>query len=149
MSQLTPYSTGETPWVREIVGKYHEVAKATKAILIPEIGVESAPSDLVAYTAVSKIQAAYNCGVREVTCSVHELKGTPSGGTLATVMGIFDNYRMSVVRESLNPLVLSPSPPPERRSSRSFLSRFFGPFSYPDLGIITTSITASANGRSL
>ena len=140
------YSTGETLWVREIVEKFHEVAKANKAILIPEIGMESAPSDLVAYTAVSKIREAYKCGVRDVTCSVHELKAAgPSGGTLATAMSLLENYSMSEVRTSLNPFVLSPSPPPKRQSSRSLLSRFFGPFSYPGLGIITTSITASPN----
>lgn len=139
-------STGETPWVRDIVQKFHESAKANKAIIIPEIGIESAPSDLVAYAAVSKIREAYGCGTRDVTCSIHELKAAgPSGGTLATVMGLFDNYSASEIMASLNPFVLSPSPPTDKGSNRSLLSRVFGPFSYPGLGIITTSMSASPN----
>lgn len=126
--------------------EFHEVAKANNAILIPEIGIESAPSDMVAYVAVSKIRETYNCGVRDVICSVHEMKAAgPSGGTLATVLGLFDNYTISEVKASLDPFILSPSPPPSRPSDRSLLSRIFGPFFYPDLGILTTSITASPN----
>jgi short subunit dehydrogenase-like uncharacterized protein len=103
-------------------------------------------SDLVAYTAASNIRDAYNCGVSDVICSVHEFKAAgPSGGTLATVMAFFDNYSMSDIRASLNPYVLSPRPPPNRPSSRGLLSRIFGPFSDPDLGLLTTSMAASAN----
>jgi hypothetical protein len=50
------HSTGEVPWVREILQKFDRIAKSNKAILIPEIGIEAAPSDLVAYTAVSTIR---------------------------------------------------------------------------------------------
>jgi short subunit dehydrogenase-like uncharacterized protein len=139
-------STGEMPWVREIVQKFHFLAKSNKAILIPEIGIEAAPSDLVAYTAVSSIRDAYHCGVCDVVCSVHELKAAgPSGGTLATVLTLFDSYSIAEIRASLDPFVLSPSPLPTRSSSRGLLSRIFGPFSYPDLGQLTTSMTASAN----
>lgn len=138
--------TGETPWVREMLQKYHDTAKANKSILIPQIGIESAPSDLVAYTAVSTIRDSLNCGVRDVTCSVHEMKGAGfSGGTLATALGIMDQYSLSQVRESTQPFALSSAPPPKRSSSRSLLSRLLGPFSYPGLGILTTSITATPN----
>ena len=65
--------TGETPWVREMLHKYHNTAEASKAILIPEVGVESAPSDLVAYMAVSTIRRSLGCGGREVICSLHEI----------------------------------------------------------------------------
>ena len=141
------HRTGEVPWVREIIQKVDGMAKSNKAILIPEIGIEAAPSDLVAYTAVSKIRDAYHCGTRDVVCSVHELKAAgPSGGTLATVMGLFDSYSTSDIRASLNPYVLSPRQPPKRSSSdHGFLSRILGVFSYPELGILTTSMTAAAN----
>lgn len=140
------YRTGEVPWVREILHKFDRIARANKAILIPQIGIESAPSDLVSYTAVSRIRAAYHCGVRDVVCSVHELKAAgPSGGTLATALSLFDGYSIAEIRASLDPFVLSPSPPPNRPSRRGLLSQLFGPFSFPALGPLTTSITASAN----
>lgn len=139
--------TGETPWVRDLLHKYHDIAKANKAILIPEIGIESAPSDLVAYVAVSAIRKSLDCGVRDVVCSVHEMKGAGvSGGSLATALGIMDQYSLSEIRESMKPFALSPAPPPPSRpSSRSLLSRLLGPFSYPSLGILTTSITSGPN----
>jgi hypothetical protein len=34
-------STGEVPWVREIVQKFDGIARSKKAILIPEIGIVS------------------------------------------------------------------------------------------------------------
>ena len=139
-------STGETPWVRQIVSKYHEVAKRNSAIMIPEIGIESAPSDLVACLAVSEIRRAHQCGTRDVVCSVHELKAAgPSGGTLSTVMTLMDHYSVSELQASSQPFVLSPSPPTTKPSSRSLLSRLLGAFHHAELGILTTSITAAPN----
>jgi len=138
--------TGEVPWVREMIQKFDGIARSTKAIMIPEIGFDAAPSDLVAYIAVSKMRDAHHCGVRDVVCAVHELKAAgPSGGTLATVMGLFDNYSTADIRASLEPYVLSPNPPPKRPASRGVLSQIFGPFSDPDLGLLTTSMSASTN----
>jgi short subunit dehydrogenase-like uncharacterized protein len=137
--------TGETPWVREMVQKYHETAKANKAILIPEIGIESAPSDLLAYINVSTIRNSLNCGVRDVTCSARMSAAGFSGGTLATALGIMDQYSTSEVRKAMKPFSLSPAPPPRRASSRTLLSRLLGPFSYPGLGLLTTSVGAAPN----
>ena len=39
--------TGEVPWVYDMIKKYDSVAKSNGAILIPQNGVESAPTDLV------------------------------------------------------------------------------------------------------
>jgi short subunit dehydrogenase-like uncharacterized protein len=136
--------TGETPWVRDMLQKYHMTAKANKAIIIPEIGIESAPSDLLAYITVSKIRTSLNCGVRDVICSAH-LSGGVSGGTLATALSIMDQYPVSEVQRAMKPFSLSPAPPPKRPSSRSLLSRLLGPFSYPGLGLLTTSIGAAPN----
>lgn len=137
--------TGETPWVREMLQKYHETAKANKAILIPEIGIESAPSDLLAYITVSTIRNSLNCGVRDVTCSAQMSGAGFSGGTLATALGIMDHYSTSEVQRAMKPFSLSPAPPPKRASSRSLLSRLLGPFSYPGLGLLTTSVGAAPN----
>ena len=140
--------TGETPWVRELIQKYHQTAKTNKAILIPEIGIESAPSDLVAYMATKAIRKSLNCGVQDVVCSVHEFTGAGvSGGSLATALGLLDHYSFSDINRSMKPFALSPAPPPTRSPtpSRSMVSRLLGPFSYPGLGTLTTSITATPN----
>lgn len=151
--------TGETPWVRDIIIKYEDTAKKTGAILIPEIGVESAPSDLVAYIATRLIRKVWDCGVADIIASVHELKSSgPSGGTLATGLGLMDHYSAKVLRESLNPFVLSPArlrpytkdtiypPNPEPTTYvRTGFQKFTGAWSYPRLGNLTTSLAATPN----
>ncbi|ETI27118.1 hypothetical protein G647_09800 [Cladophialophora carrionii CBS 160.54] len=152
--------TGETPWVRDIIVKYEETAKKTGAIIIPEVGVESAPSDLVAYIATRLIRKVWDCGVMDVVASVHELKSSgPSGGTLATGLGLADHYSAKQMKECLtNPFVLSPTrirpytentiypPNPEPNTyHRTGMQKLTGVWKYPRLGCLATSITAKPN----
>lgn len=152
--------TGETPWVREIILKYEESAKKTGAIMIPEIGVESAPSDLVAYIATRLVRKVWDCGVMDIVASVHELKSSgPSGGTLATGLSLMDRYPAKVMQQCLkDPFVLSPSHlhpytkdniyprnPEPNSYIRTGLQKLTGVWSYPRLGYLTTSIAAKPN----
>lgn len=148
--------TGETPWVREIIQKFEPVAKKSGAIIIPEIGVESAPSDMLAYVATKLVRDVWDCGVMDIVASIHEFKTSgASGGTLATGLGLLDHYSIGAVREAFNnPFVLSPvmsrdhrhTKFPEPNSySRTASQKFFGVWEYPFLGTLTTSITASPN----
>lgn len=151
--------TGETPWVREIIVKYEETAKKTGAILIPAVGLESAPSDLVAYVATRLVRKVWDCGVMDVVASVHELKSSGlSGGTIATALGLLDHYPWSDIKKSNDPFVLSPNqlqpytketlynPNPEPTTyRRTALQRLIGVWSYPRLGTLTTTITAKPN----
>ena len=75
-----------------MIKKYHDIAKANNAIvrpdlnlqnpllayqfrkIIPEIGIESAPSDLLAFSIVSLIREKFSVGTREVSCCLHEMK---------------------------------------------------------------------------
>jgi len=147
--------TGETPWVKEIIAKFEDTAKKNRAVLIPEIGVESAPSDLVAFSAVKLIREIWDCGVMDMVASVHELKSSgASGGTLATGLGLYDHYGANELKESANPFCLSPvskrdhihtkypAPTTYRKTLRE---RFTGVWQYPLLGYLTTSITAGPN----
>ena len=84
----------------ELIKKYHDIAKVNGAIvslpkalggilfklrnlqIIPEIGVESAPSDLLAWSLVSLIRDKLSVGTKEVITSVHELQSATSGDTI-------------------------------------------------------------------
>lgn len=139
--------TGETPWVKEIITKYQTVAKSTGAILIPEIGIESTPSDLVAYNATKLVRQVWECGVMDIICAVHELKASgPSGGTLASGLSLLSHYPTSEMKRAMtDPFYLSPSefrPEPTTYTPPSKLS---GTLTYPRLGHLTTSITAAPN----
>lgn len=148
--------TGETPWVKEIIDKYESAAKQSGAILIPECGAESAPSDILAYTATKLVRDVWDCGVMDMVASVHELKSSgPSGGTLATGLGLLDHYSLSTVRECFsNPFCLSPVASRDHRHTkypvpityeRTMKEKLLGAWTYPYLGTLTTSITAKPN----
>ncbi|KAL9112620.1 MAG: hypothetical protein Q9227_003191 [Pyrenula ochraceoflavens] len=138
--------TGETPWVREMIEKYHKTAVQNKAVIIPQIGLESAPSDLVAYMVVTKIREIYSTPTYSMICAARLKSSGPSGGTLDTVLSIWDKYPLKYLTESRTPYILSPKPPSfTPPSPRSFLARLFGPFKVSQLGLLTTAITARPN----
>lgn len=138
---------GETPWVKEIITKYQDIAKSKGAILIPEIGIESAPSDIVAYNATKLVRKVWECGVMDIICAVHQLKTAgPSGGTLASGLGLLDHYPASEIKKAMtDPFYLSPSEFRPEPTTYQPPSKMTGVFEYPRLGHLTTSITAAPN----
>jgi short subunit dehydrogenase-like uncharacterized protein len=66
--------TGEVVWVWDMIKKYEKTAKSTGAILIPQIGIESAPADLVTWTLVNMIREKYSAPTAEVVVSLHEMR---------------------------------------------------------------------------
>jgi short subunit dehydrogenase-like uncharacterized protein len=153
-------ATGETPWVKEIIQKFEATAKKSGAVIIPEVGIESAPSDLIAYAATKLIRKVWDCGVMDMVAAVYELKSSgASGGTVASAMGLFDHYGAGAMKEmALNPFILSPlhlqpytkdsiyPPTPQPNTYfRTSIQNLTGVWSYPRLGNLTTSITAKPN----
>ncbi|KAL8997986.1 MAG: hypothetical protein Q9188_006190 [Gyalolechia gomerana] len=137
--------TGELPWVYEMIQKYHDVAKANNAIIIPEIGFESAPSDLLAWSLATLIKKQFSLGTKEVVASVHEMRSQPSGGTLATIVGILDHYSLSQLAKASAPWALSPVAGPRSSTQVPLATRLLGVRKQPQLGTLTTSITAGPN----
>lgn len=139
--------TGETPWVYDIIQKFDKVAKKTGAIMIPQIGVESAPADLLAYGLVQYIRKSFGKPTAEVVQSTHTLNGTASGGTLATVLTIFDTYSLLKLAKSSGRWALSAVTPPKQHfASKSIWERLTGMRTVKGLpGPLTDSIQASAD----
>ena len=114
--------------------------------MIPQIGIESAPADLLAWLLVTYLRQTKSLPTAEVVFSIVKAKGMPSGGTLATILGIFEHYSMSYFSKTSRPYALSPVPPPKptnangkKNSSSKLMSSFFGVRSVPGLGTLTTS----------
>ena len=128
-----------------MIEKYHETAKANHAIIIPEIGIESAPSDILAFALVNLIRTELSVGTKEVIASIHAVRGSFSGGTLATVLSFMDHYSLKQVRKSRGSWATSPVPGPQVQSSGSWFSRLLGVRSVPGLGTLTNSISAASN----
>ncbi|KAF4219720.1 hypothetical protein CNMCM8980_007550 [Aspergillus fumigatiaffinis] len=139
-------ATGETPWVREIIQKYHDVAKSNGAIIIPSVGVESAPADILAWSVVKRVREDLSCDTKEVTGAIEEMKSSgPSGGTLNTVLTIFDSLSFSDILKSTDPFALAASAPPKNVPSEPLLDKILGVRSVRDLGTLTTSPSAMAD----
>jgi short subunit dehydrogenase-like uncharacterized protein len=66
--------TGEVAWVANMIKKYERTAKSTGAILISQIGIESAPADLVTWTLAGMIREKFSAPTAEVIVSVHEFR---------------------------------------------------------------------------
>lgn len=66
--------TGEVPWVADMIKKYENTAKKSGSIMISQIGIESAPPDLLAWSLVEMIKERFSAPTAEVVVSVHEIK---------------------------------------------------------------------------
>ncbi|KAE8371364.1 Saccharopine dehydrogenase-domain-containing protein [Aspergillus bertholletiae] len=138
--------TGETPWVKSIIEKYHETAKSNGAIMIPSVGVESAPADILAWALVKRIREEFSCDTKEITCAIDEIKSSgASGGTLATVMTMFDTLSLLDILKAADPFALAASSPPKAIPSESLVEKVLGVRSIRDMGTLATAPTAIAD----
>ncbi|KAH1328720.1 hypothetical protein KXX16_005658 [Aspergillus fumigatus] len=139
-------ATGETPWIREIIEKYHDVAKSNGAIIIPSVGVESAPADILAWSVVKRVREDLSSDTKEVIGAIEEMKSSgPSGGTLNTVLTIFDSLSFSDILKSTDPFALAASASPKNVPSEPLVDKILGVRSVRDLGTLTTSPSAMAD----
>lgn len=99
--------TGETPWVRTLIDRYHERATANGTRIIPFCGFDSVPSDLGTYLLVRHIQQVLGSTCRAVK-AYFQAYGGFNGGTLASGFNLYDSGQASQVS---NPFLLNPSSP--------------------------------------
>lgn len=116
--------------------------------IIPQIGVESAPADLLSWAMVNAVRDQYHTGTAELVCSTYDMKGSPSGGTLSTIFSLFDHFSMAEVRTAMKPWSINPLGPPRDSGvapRTTWTQRMLGLRTVPDLGILTTSIQGSTD----
>ncbi|KAJ5098040.1 hypothetical protein N7532_005041 [Penicillium argentinense] len=138
--------TGETPWIRVMVDKYHEKAKSNGSIIIHSVGVESAPADMLAWALVKRVREDISCNTREIYSCIKEMKSSgASGGTLNTIISIFDWLPTSQLLKFAGPFTLAASPPPNDLPRETFFQKLLGVRSIRDLGTLTTSPNGMAD----
>jgi short subunit dehydrogenase-like uncharacterized protein len=96
--------TGETPWVRSLIDRYHERAAASGTRIVPCCGFDSVPSDLGAFLVARHLQRELGTACREVN-AYFQMAGGFNGGTLASALNLYasgGNARMS------DPFLLNP-----------------------------------------
>lgn len=137
--------TGEIPWVYDMVHKYHETAKSTGAIMIHQDGIESAPTDLMCWMLVNHIRETLGVSTAEVVHTIHDLRSAPSGGTLSTVLTMFDSYSARQFAEAQKPWSLCPVTPPKQTMSKTWYETITGVRTVNDLGVLTDSLQGPAD----
>ncbi|KAF4506902.1 hypothetical protein G6O67_006938 [Ophiocordyceps sinensis] len=138
--------TGEVPWVARMIKKYEDVAQGSGAIMIPQNGIESAAADLCTWAMTRLLRSKLDAYTKDVVFSVHKAHLTPSGGTLSTMLTVFDHFSLSEVSAMREPYCLSPVPYPGGAGpGSSLLQKLFGLRSVPDLGIQTTSLLGATD----
>ncbi|ORZ14835.1 saccharopine dehydrogenase [Lobosporangium transversale] len=93
VKQKTHYvdSTGESPFVHNIIRKYHKDARDNKTILVPQCGFDSVPSEIGTKMVVDYLRKEYNLTTKSVKLSLVKARGAASGGTLASVCEVIES----------------------------------------------------------
>jgi short subunit dehydrogenase-like uncharacterized protein len=96
--------TGETPWVKGLIDRYHEPAASQGIRIIPFCGFDSVPSDLGAYLVARHFQQAFGVPCTKVK-AYFQAYGGFNGGTLASGFNLYDSGQIAQVS---NPFLLNP-----------------------------------------
>jgi short subunit dehydrogenase-like uncharacterized protein len=96
--------TGETPWVKNLIDRYHEIARANGTRIIPFCGFDSVPSDCGTYLVVRYFQQKLGIPCTKVK-GYFQAYGGFNGGTLASGFNLYDSGQIDRLNEIflLNP----------------------------------------------
>ena len=92
--------TGETAWVRRVIERHHERARAEGTRVVPFCGFDSVPADL----GVLRLARAAQAPLVDVS-AVYRLRGGLNGGTLASALHLAEQEDRSALAD---PYLLAP-----------------------------------------
>ncbi len=129
--------TGESHFIRNMIDAHHEEAKTNKLRIVNCCGYDSIPSDLGCLMIQEAMQAKHGVYCEEVKYFAGPLKGTFSGGTIASMLNMVQEAKSKEVRRVLgDPYALNPKggfkgpDGPDQKSIRfdKDIQRWTGPF---------------------
>lgn len=102
--------TGEVGWIRSIIDAHHDEAVAKECRIVHAAGFDSIPFDLGVVVAQKAAVAKWGAPAERIRTVTGRMKGSLSGGTLASMALIIDTARRdrAVLRRLANPYVLVP-----------------------------------------
>ncbi len=136
--------TGEVTFVRRTIDRHHAEAQKTGARLVHTCGYDSIPSDLGTWFVAKAYREKHGVLPRELVHAAGESRGGASGGTIASMLFLFEEAaRDGAVRKLLaDPYSLVDGPRGEDRGDP------LGVHFEPDLGLWTGPfIMAAINSR--
>ena len=97
--------TGETPWLRTLIDRYHAQAAADGTRIIPCCGFDSVPSDLGTYLVVRHMKREWGMPCQRISAYFQAFGGF-NGGTLASMFNLYDSDQKSRLND---PFLLNPT----------------------------------------
>jgi short subunit dehydrogenase-like uncharacterized protein len=101
---------GETQWIRRMIDAHQSEAEASGARIVPCSGFDSIPSDLGVLFLQNEARSRSGTPCKSVKMRVKAFKGTASGGTVASMLNLFEEARADkeVARILKDPYALNP-----------------------------------------
>ncbi|TGZ80719.1 hypothetical protein EX30DRAFT_307307, partial [Ascodesmis nigricans] len=132
-------STGEYPWVKAMVERFHDAAKEKAVIVVSQCGFDSVPTDRCTWKPVKMLRDKLGTGAGKTTFALHYLSGgMTSDGTFESALNLLDTLPLSTIAASSHAGSISPIPVPCQ--PRQFPIR-----RKPDLGIVCDSVFVAVN----
>lgn len=102
--------TGEVQWMKQMIERYQQSARASGARLVHACGFDSIPSDLGVYFCQEKAMEIHGKFCQHIKMRVRKIRGGLSGGTIASMInGAKEAMGNTELRKQLkNPYVLCP-----------------------------------------
>ncbi len=102
---------GEPNWMQAMIAKYDAAAKQSGARIVFSCGFDSIPFDCGVWFLQSQARERFGAPARSVRGRVRKMKGTFSGGTLASMLATLDASKRdpSIGEAMLDPFALSPA----------------------------------------
>ena len=101
---------GEVQWMRAMIDRHEEAARASGACVVHACGFDSVPSDLGVYFLQREARERFGAPCSNVKLRVKTMKGGASGGTIASMMNAIEEGRAdaNVARVLVAPYSLNP-----------------------------------------
>ena len=102
--------TGEVQWIRRMIGRYEDAAKASGARIVHCCGFDSIPSDMGVYFLQREALRRFGKPCTRVKMRVRAMRGGFSGGTAASLVNVIKEAAgdAALRRELANPYSLCP-----------------------------------------
>lgn len=101
--------TGEAPWVRQMIDDYDAEAKANKLRIVNCAGFDCIPADLGCQM-IAEEMLKRGLEPNHVRLLLIKAKGQASGGTIASLLAIFE-FPLKILRQLTNPYFLNQRKP--------------------------------------
>ncbi len=102
--------SGEVQWIRKLIHAYNDKAVENKVRIVNSCGFDSIPSDFGVWYVQREMNQRYGVASNYVSCRVKNMRGSASGGTIASILNIIDEVKKDkkLLRQVADPYSLNP-----------------------------------------